>query len=193
MASMTTVPKMTSLTGKNVRGAGGGRRGAWDHSRLLAPRPLSLVPPQAFTLVELLVVLGIIGLLVAASVPALTSYARQARLKAATREVVGLLSLARSSAISTRGTKTVLVDPDHHELTMEATSDQPEPRVIRLSSSVDVTVQTSGQDAPAEGVSRLVFQPSGALAGRSVSVVLSNGARQQTVQVTATTGAIIVQ
>ena len=50
------------------------------------------------TLVELLVVLGIIGLILGISVPGLSAYANQARLKAATRNVVGLLSLARSLA-----------------------------------------------------------------------------------------------
>ena len=146
----------------------------------------------AFTLIELLVVMGIIGLLVASSVPALTGYAKQTRLKAATREVVGLLSLARSSAISSRKAKSVSVDPDHRELVIEETLDQEEPRRVRLASSVTVSVQSQGQTEPSSGPSRLVFQSNGSVAGRSVSLVLSNGTRTQTITVSATTGAIVV-
>ena len=66
----------------NSQTSGGARdkgRGAWDHSRLLAPRPLSLVPPQAFTLVELLVVIAILTVLISL----VTAGAQTARRRAA--------------------------------------------------------------------------------------------------------------
>ncbi len=136
--------------------------------------------------------MGIIGLLVASSVPALTGYAKQVRLKAATREVIGLLSLARSLAISSRKAKTVSVDPEHRELVIEETLDQEEPRRVRFASSVTISVQPQGQSEPSSEPARLIFQSNGSVAGRSVSLVLSNGTRTQTISVSATTGAIIV-
>jgi len=136
--------------------------------------------------------MGIVGLVVASSVPAMSSYARQVRLKAATREVMGLLSLARSLAISSRQARTVLVDPQRQELLIEETLDQGEPRIVRLSSSVEVVIETQDQ-SQTTGVFRIVFQPSGALAGRSVQLLLSTGNRTQTITVTSPTGAIALR
>lgn len=144
---------------------------------------------KGFTLVEMLVVMAVIGLLVAAGVPALTGYATQMRLKGATREVIGLLSLARSSAISSRTPRTVVVNPDTHELVIEETLTEDEPRRVRLASSLQVDVQSQEQTG---GPFRVVFQPGGGLAGRSVSLVLSNESRSQTITITAVTGAIAV-
>lgn len=148
---------------------------------------------SGFTLVELLVVMGIIGLIIASSVPGMTGYARQVRLKAATRETLGLLSLARSMAISSRSTRTVLVNPEAHELIIEETLQQDEPKRVRLSSGVDVKVEIQGQSGSVSGPVRLAFQPSGSLSGRSASVILSNDTKQQTITITATTGGISVQ
>jgi len=161
---MTVEPEMTSSTGK-----------------------------RAFTLVELIVVMGIIGIIVASSVPGMMSYSQQVRLKAATREVMGLLSLARSQAIGSRSPRTVLVNPDAHEAVIEETLTIGEPKRVRLSPGVSVTVQTSGQSGSSSGPVRLVFQPSGSLSGRSVSVILSSDTKRQTIAITATTGAISIK
>ena len=143
-----------------------------------------------FTLIELLVVLGIMGLLVTMSVPSFIRYAQQVRLKTAAREVMGLLSFARQSAISMRKEKTILVDGDLHELSIEESLDDPEPRVIRLPNSVAIDVQIPGMDGASPW--RFAFQPSGALSGRSVSVVLGGQGRSQTISVTAVTGSIAI-
>ena len=143
---------------------------------------------SGFTLVELRVGMGILGLIIASSVPGMTGYARHVRLKAATREVLGLLSLARSMAISSRSVRTVVVNPDAHELLIEETLEQAEPRRVRLSSGVNVAVDIQGQSG--SGPARLTFQPSGSLSGRSCSILLSNDTKQQTIRITATTGAI---
>ena len=140
---------------------------------------------SGFTLIELLVVMAIVGLLVATSVPALTGYAKQVRLKTAAREAIGLLSLARSLAISSRSVRRVLLDEDRHELVIEETLEQDEPRRVRLPEAVDVSL-----GGGAAGTGRVVFQPSGALSTPSATVSLVSGTKRQTITVSSATGAI---
>ncbi|MBI3330473.1 MAG: GspH/FimT family pseudopilin [Candidatus Omnitrophica bacterium] len=143
------------------------------------------------TLVELLVVLGIIGIVLAISVPGLSGYAQQLRLKTATRQAVGLLSLARSLAISSRTDHTVVVNPEQGviQIVNEATGQTLE-QTVRLPSSVSVELESGGEPSPDLG---LTFRPSGALMGRTVSLHLFDRERRHTIQVTGATGAISVQ
>ncbi|MBI4354394.1 MAG: GspH/FimT family pseudopilin [Candidatus Omnitrophica bacterium] len=136
-------------------------------------------------MIELLVIMAIIGILVGTSIPALTGYAKQVRLKTTTREITGLLYLARNLAISSREARTVLLDEDHQQLVIEETLEQEEPKKVRLPDSVDVTLEGG-----AAGTGRVVFQPSGALSSSSVTVVLNSGTKTQTIAVTSATGAI---
>ena len=140
----------------------------------------------------MIVVMAVIGLLVSVSLPSLTGYARQARLKAAARETIGLLSLARSMAISAREPRTVLIDPGEGQISIEASANEDQTHLVKLGPGIEVTVEIQGQGGQAEGAAELTFQPSGALAGRSVTVTLSNGDHSQTITVTATTGSILV-
>ena len=143
------------------------------------------------TLIELLVVIGIIGMILATGVPALTGYAKQVRLKTTTRQVVGLVSLARSTAISTRTEHTVIVDADAREVrVVNRTSGEALEQIVRLPSSISVEMEVGGQTIEQMEFS---FRPSGALTGRSVSLVLADSQKQQTVVVTGTTGAVSVQ
>ena len=143
------------------------------------------------TLIELLVVLGIIGMILGIGVPALTGYAKQVRLKTTTRQVVGLVSLARSLAISTRAEHAVIVDPEEREVrVVNQASGEALEQIVRLPTSVSVEMEVGGQTIKDMEFS---FRPSGALTGRSVSLVLADGQKQQTVVVTGTTGAVAVQ
>ena len=146
-----------------------------------------------FTLVEILVVIAIIGVILSTSLPALSGYAGQMRLKTTARELRGLFSLARSSAITSRSSRTVAIDPEKGEAVIEETLQEEEPRRVRLHSSLRVEVQVSGQEGAASGPVQVTFQPSGSLLGRSVSVTLSNGSRTQTIAITGVTGAMSLQ
>ena len=151
------------------------------------------IPHSAFgiTLVELLVVLGLIGLILATSVPALTRQAENMQLQAVTRETVGLVSLARSLAISAHENHAVVVDAARRQLTiLNQGSGETLEHIVRYPSSVTVEMQEAGQPAPADA---LVFQPSGALTGRSVTLVLANRAKRRSITVTGITGAITIE
>ncbi len=143
------------------------------------------------TLIELLVVLGIIALIVGIAVPALTGYTKQVRLKAATRQIVGLVSLARSLAITTHEDHAVVVDLEHRELTViNVASGEGTEAVVHLPSSVTIDVTVGGQSSPEM---RVIFRPTGALEGRTTSLVLAEQGKHQTITVTGATGAVTVQ
>ena len=67
--------------------------------------------PAAFTLVELLAVVGIMGLLAAVAVPALKGLTGSGGRKQALSQVMGALEIARNTAIST-GTNAAVIFPD---------------------------------------------------------------------------------
>ena len=161
-------------------------------SELRTPNSELTGAPHGITLVELLVVLAIIGLILGISVPALTRYATQLRLKAATRQVVGLISLARSLAISSRQNHAVVVDQEHGEISIvnAVSGERLEQLVRRLPSGVTVDVQVGGKSAPEP---QIVFRPTGSLEGRTTTLVLANKERSQAVTITGTTGALSVQ
>src|SRR3989338_4262402 len=151
------------------------------------------IPHSAFgiTLVELLVVMGVIGIVVGMSVPALVEYGQRTRLKTATRQVLGYLSLARSRAISARAERQVAVDGEHGELRMlDPVSGDAAADPLRLPSNLSVEL-TAGGEPSSDG--SLTFRPSGALVGRSVTVVLGDGRRERAGRSTAATGAVVLQ
>lgn len=74
----------------------------WQHSRRTA---------AAFTLVELLAVVGIMGLLAAVAVPALKGLTGSGGRKQALSQLISALEIARNTAIST-GTNAAVIFPD---------------------------------------------------------------------------------
>lgn len=142
-------------------------------------------------MVELLVVMAIIGLIVGISVPALTGYANSLRLKTTIRQVTGLISFARSMAISSHEDLAVVIDADEGAITLvrQASGEPLEPKV-RLPRAVTVKLLVGGQPAQE---TQFVFRPTGALVGRTISLVLANQDKRHTITVTGTTGAVSVQ
>jgi type II secretion system protein H len=145
---------------------------------------------SGFTLVELLVVLGIMALVIGISVPGLTGYTRHVRLKTATRQIAGLVSLARSSAISAHEDHAVVLDPEAGEIRVETVSSgEALEQRVRLPKSVTAQLEIGGEPS---AESRFVFRSSGALTGRSISIVLADEQRRQTITVVGATGAVSV-
>jgi hypothetical protein len=125
------------------------------------------------------------------SVPSLLAYSSQLRLKAATRQVVGLASLARSRAISSRANHAMVVDPEAGEIYVvnQSTGDRME-QIARVPPGISIEVEVGGEPAVEPQV---VFRPTGSLEGRTTTVVLGNSDRIHTVTVTGTTGAVSVE
>lgn len=137
-----------------------------------------------------MVVLAIIGLIVSISIPSLTGYSQQVRLKAAARQVVGLVSLARSRAIGTRQEQAVVVDVEHGQVSVvDVSSGEVLEPVVRVPPFISIHVQV-GEQSAAEP--QLVFRATGALTGRTTSITLADRQHQQTITVIGATGAVSV-
>lgn len=175
---MMEVPATTSSTG-NSRAHGA--------RTLLPPR----VPRLGVTLVELLIVLAVIGMIVGISVAGLTSYSRQLRLKATTRQAMRLISLARSLAISSHEDHAVIVDVAREEIrAVNAVSGEALEQAVRLPSSVGIELRVGGAPSAEE---QFTFRPTGSLTGRTVSLILSDQETQHVITVTASTGAMTLE
>ena len=156
---------------------------------------LSTGSPRAkglgFTLVELIVVLAVIGMIVGFSVPGLVQYSRQARLKATTRELTALLSLARSLAMGSRTKHAVVFDEEEHEIRMvNLESGEANEQKLVLPRGISIEVRVG--DEPAANP-QVVFRPTGGLQGRTTVLVLSNGKREMEVHVTGVTDSVSVE
>jgi hypothetical protein len=105
--------------------------------------------------------------------------------------VAGLVSLARTMAISAHAQRTVLIDFDERELIIEETLDHDEPRRIHLPPGVEIEVE-SQESAQQSGPYRMIFQPTGSLSGRSATLVVSTDRRTRNIQILAATGAMLI-
>ena len=87
-------------------------------------------PDRGFSLVEMVIVVGIVGVMAAVAFPNIVGYARNYRIKGAAQEVAGELQSARSKAIMTNtnnGVSFVVVDRDSYRFVQEdMTAAQPE-------------------------------------------------------------------
>lgn len=126
-----------------------------QHSRRLA---------AAFTLVELLAVVGIMGLLAAVAVPALKGLTGSGGRKQALSQVMGALEIARNTAIST-GTNAAVIFPDNG---FSATGADPAPYKYR--SMAVVAWNPTNTNSPATMVGSWIVLPQGiALSPKSIS------------------------
>jgi prepilin-type N-terminal cleavage/methylation domain-containing protein len=77
---------------------------------------------RGFTLVEMLIVVAIVAIMAAVSLPSIGTYIRNYKIKGATSEVAGELQSARSKAVMTntnRGVSFVAVDADSYRWVQE--------------------------------------------------------------------------
>jgi len=146
-----------------------------------------------FSMIELLVVVGIIGIVMAAGLPAMQKHTGTAKLKQATDEVSGSMKLARQRAVATSGNVVVQFEPDNSRLYLfdDLNGNGVREEGETMSGPFDMP---KGVDLATVGFAdeRVTFGPRGA-ASESQSVVLRNAsANAQTVSVTAATGLVYV-
>jgi type II secretory pathway pseudopilin PulG len=142
-------------------------------NRCVAPlNPYSLNPlaprhtAAAFTLVELLAVVGIMGLLAAVAVPALKGLTGSGGRKQALSQLMGALEIARNTAIST-GTNAAVIFPDSG---FRATGADPNPYKYR--SMAVVAWDATNAATPATMVGSWIVLPQGiALFPNSISAL----------------------
>lgn len=109
----------------------------------------------AFTLVELLAVVGIMGLLAAVAVPALKGLTGSGGRKQALGQVIGALEIARNTAIST-GTNAAVIFPDSGFSTTGA-----DPNPYKYRSMAVVAWNATNSNAPATMVGSWIVLPQG--------------------------------
>jgi prepilin-type N-terminal cleavage/methylation domain-containing protein len=85
-------------------------------------RPAAAGPERGFSLIEMVIVIGIIGVMAAVALPAIGRYIRNYKIRGASQEVAGELQKARSKAIMTNtnsGVSFVIGDQDSYRYVME--------------------------------------------------------------------------
>ena len=118
--------------------------------------------PVAFTLVELLAVVGIMGLLAAVAVPALKGLTGSGGRKQALSQLMGALEIARNTAIST-GTNAAVIFPDSSFGSGEA---------YKYRSMAVVAWNATNTNAPATMIGSWIVLPQGvALLPNSISAL----------------------
>jgi general secretion pathway protein H len=137
------------------------------------------------TLIELLIVLVLIGLMAALTVPVFSGGVSTTQLKSAAREVAAGLRLARSQAIAQR-TEAVL----ELDVTGRAFRVLPDPRIHGLPSGIDIKLFTAQSDLVNDRLGTIRFYPDGGSNGGRVT--LAAGERKFDVDVDWLTGRIAI-
>ncbi len=114
---------------------------------------------RGFTLMELIVTLGLLAIMTAIAVPATSGWRKNAQHKEAAREVVSVLRRARSIAVQQNQSTTVTIDLTNRKYTLAGTD-------TIFSKGVKVESKVAVGDAWAQnGTIAITFRPQGTANG----------------------------
>lgn len=141
---------------------------------------------RGFTLVEMLVVLAVMAMLLAISVPFTSGFGKGLRIKTAARGILGTLRVARSNAITYRKKYTVIFSRAGNEYWIE----DPDGRIFeqkrRLPASIKL--ESSFED------DKVIFYSTGAVEGSSGSITVTDKAgTSKIISIIASTGKITIK
>jgi prepilin-type N-terminal cleavage/methylation domain-containing protein len=123
------------------------------HAPCIAPQVSCSAPlSRAFTLIEIMIVVGIMGIVMAMSVPIVYKVWRKAPMTQAVKDIVEVCSHARARAIMQGTTTEVIINPKENRIALAGAGSAPQP-------------------SPAPGVEALPTTP--AAAGSGLSAQLS--------------------
>jgi general secretion pathway protein H len=138
-----------------------------------------------FTLLEILIVLVIMGLVAALTLPTFGSGVSTTALKSAARELAAGLRLARGQAITQRAEATLELDVATRTFRVP-----PDPRVHALPAGIDLKLFTAQRDLVNDQVGSVRFYPDGGSNGGRIT--LAAGERKFDVDVDWLTGRIAI-
>jgi general secretion pathway protein H len=140
---------------------------------------------SGFTLLEMVIVLMLMGLIAAVTIPIFGSGVSTTELRGAARELAAGLRLARGQAIAQRSEAALALN-----VSARAFSVPPDPRVHALPRGIDLKLFTAQNDIVSDQIGAIRFYPDGGSNGGRVT--LSAGTRKYDVDVDWLTGRVAI-
>jgi general secretion pathway protein H len=140
---------------------------------------------RGLTLLELLIVLVLMGLVAAVTIPIFGSGVSTTELRSAAREVAAGLRAARGQAIAQRAESVLQLDVAGRNFWVP-----PDTRVHALPREIEIKLYTAQRDIVNENVGAIRFYPDGGSTGGRVT--LASGERKYDVDVDWLTGRIAI-
>ena len=149
---------------------------------------------RAFTLAEMLIVLAIVGMIMAISIPFTSGFGKELRIKTAARAVAGIMNAAKSNAVTFRKNYSVVFDVKKSQYWIEDSSGQIYEKKYYLPGSIKFEVQGDKEADPVTFENdRATFNSSGAAEGASGTVTLTDKqGESKTISVAGATGNIAI-
>jgi prepilin-type N-terminal cleavage/methylation domain-containing protein len=149
---------------------------------------------NAFTLVEMLVVLAIIAMLLSITIPFTAGFGKGLRIKTSARAIAGVLNVAKSNAVTLRKNYTVVFDVKKDQYWIEDADGKAYEKKHYLPSAVKFKVKDDEEADPVTFENdRVTFNASGGTEGPSGSVAITDKqGDSRTISVIGSTGKVSI-
>ena len=142
----------------------------------------------------MLVVLAIIAMLLAISVPFTAGFGKSLRLKTAARAILSTLRVAKSNAITYREEQKVIFDVQKGEYWIEDSDRRIFEQKRRLPSSIEFRLKGDASDPVTFEEDTVIFYPTGSVKGTSGSITITdNKGDSKTVTIVGSTGKVSIE